>query len=50
MIEVLPACSTLAYVGTTGLFESAGFERVVKTASKSGGLTRWLMRRDLAPA
>jgi GNAT superfamily N-acetyltransferase len=42
--------SALAYVGTTGLFESAGFERVAETASKSSGLTRWLMRRDLAAA
>lgn len=40
--------SSLAYVGTTALFESAGFERVVETASKSGGKTRWLMRRSLA--
>ncbi|UWX98224.1 GNAT family N-acetyltransferase [Arthrobacter zhaoxinii] len=40
--------SSLAYVGTTGLFEAAGFERVVETASKSGGKTRWLMRRSLA--
>ncbi|MCQ1946554.1 GNAT family N-acetyltransferase [Arthrobacter sp. zg-Y1116] len=40
--------SSLAYVGTTALFEAAGFERVVETASKSGGKTRWLMRRRLA--
>ena len=40
--------SSLAYVGTTGLFEAAGFERVVQTASKSGGKARWLMRKFLS--
>ena len=40
--------SAFAYVGTTRLFESVGFERVVPTASKSGGRPRWLMRRSLA--
>lgn len=39
--------STFAYVGTTELFESAGFERVVATSSKSAGMTRWLMRLSL---
>jgi GNAT superfamily N-acetyltransferase len=39
--------STLAYVGTTSLFESAGFRRVQPTASTSGGATRWLMRLTL---
>ncbi|GIG41651.1 GNAT family N-acetyltransferase [Cellulomonas phragmiteti] len=39
--------SALAYVGTTGLFESAGFERVVATDSKSGGVSRWLLRMAL---
>lgn len=42
--------SALAYTGTTGLFESAGFERVVQTASTSGGRRRWLMRRNLEPS
>ncbi|SFS08908.1 L-amino acid N-acyltransferase YncA [Agrococcus baldri] len=37
----------LAYVGTTGLFASVGFERIVATDSKSAGLQRWLMRREL---
>lgn len=37
----------IAYVGTTELFESVGFERVVATGSKSAGMTRWLMRRNL---
>ena len=39
--------STLAFVGTTGMFESAGFERILETDSRSGGLPRWLMRLDL---
>ncbi|WP_231955469.1 GNAT family N-acetyltransferase [Occultella aeris] len=39
--------SAFAYVGTTALFEAAGFERVARTTSTSGGMTRWLMRRDL---
>ena len=39
--------SAFAYVGTTGLFESVGFERVVETSSKSGGKSRWLMRLAL---
>jgi GNAT superfamily N-acetyltransferase len=38
--------SSLAYVGTTRLFESA-FTRVTETRSKSGGVKRWLMRLDL---
>lgn len=42
--------SALAYVGTTELFESAGFERVVMTDSKSGKLPRWLMRMSLSDA
>lgn len=39
--------SAFAYVGTTELFESVGFERVLATSSKSAGMTRWLMRRTL---
>ncbi len=39
--------SAFAYVGTTDLFESMGFERVVETSSKSGSMTRWLMRLQL---
>lgn len=35
------------YVGTTRLFEAAGFERVVKTTGRSGGRPRWLVRREL---
>ncbi|QTX03853.1 GNAT family N-acetyltransferase [Agromyces archimandritae] len=38
---------TLAYMGTTELFESAGFERVLETDSHSAGLRRWLMRLPL---
>ena len=36
-----------AFVGTTSLFERAGFTRVAPTASTSGGLRRWVMRLDL---
>lgn len=38
--------STLTYVGTTSLFEAAGFSRAMPTSSKSGGAQRWLMRLD----
>jgi len=38
---------TLAYVGTTSLFEAAGFHRVQPTSGHSGGATRWLMRLEL---
>ena len=39
--------TTFAYVGTTGLFEAAGFRRVAPTNSRSAGLIRWIMRLDL---
>jgi GNAT superfamily N-acetyltransferase len=39
---------SFAYVGTTAMFERAGFHRVVQTSSRSAGRYRWLMRRDLA--
>ena len=39
---------TAAYVGTVGLFEAHGFERVMQTAGRSGGKRRWLVRRRLA--
>lgn len=39
--------SALAYVGTVSLFEAAGFERITATDSTSGGMTRWLMRKEL---
>jgi len=39
-----------AYVGTTSMFERAGFRRVVETASRSAGRPRWLMRLDLDDA
>jgi GNAT superfamily N-acetyltransferase len=35
------------YVGTTGLFERAGFERVQETTAHSGGRVRWVMRKQL---
>jgi len=34
--------------GTTSLFEAAGFRRVVRTGSVSGGAVRWLVRLDLS--
>lgn len=36
------------YVGTTRLFERAGFARVTETAAHSGGRVRWVMRKHLA--
>lgn len=39
--------SSFAYVGTTALFESAGFSKVVETTARSGGLLRWVMRKEL---
>lgn len=36
-----------AYVGTTTMFEDAGFERVIETNAHSGRLQRWLMRREV---
>ena len=38
---------TAAYVGTMGMFEDAGFRRVLETEARSARLPRWLMRRDL---
>ena len=35
------------YVGSTELFEKAGFERVVLTSSRIGGRDRWVMRKRL---
>jgi GNAT superfamily N-acetyltransferase len=35
------------YVGSTALFEKAGFERAVLTSSRIGGRDRWLMRKRL---
>jgi hypothetical protein len=35
------------YVGSTALFENAGFERSVLTTSRIGGRDRWLMRKRL---
>lgn len=39
--------SAFAYVGTTAMFERAGYVRVTETDSTSDGLTRWLMRKEL---
>jgi GNAT superfamily N-acetyltransferase len=41
---------TAAYVGTAGMFERAGFRRVVETDARSDHLPRWLMRLDLGRA
>ncbi|MGH8866720.1 MAG: GNAT family N-acetyltransferase [Actinomycetes bacterium] len=38
---------TMAYVGTRGLFERAGFAKAADTTSVSGGFPRVLMRLDL---
>jgi GNAT superfamily N-acetyltransferase len=35
------------YVGTTRLFESAGFAVVAETTGHSGGRDRWVVRREL---
>jgi GNAT superfamily N-acetyltransferase len=36
-----------AFVGTVGMFERAGFDRLAPTGATSGRLIRWHMRRDL---
>jgi len=38
---------TMAYVGTRGQFERAGFTKAADTTAVSGGFPRVLMRRDL---
>jgi GNAT superfamily N-acetyltransferase len=35
------------YVGTTAMFERAGFVRVIETNAHSGGRVRWVMRKKL---
>jgi ribosomal protein S18 acetylase RimI-like enzyme len=39
---------TAAYVGTIGMFERAGFRRVLETAARSDHRPRWLMRLELS--
>lgn len=39
---------TGAYVGTTGMFEQAGFDIVEPTSATSANLPRWVARRELA--
>jgi GNAT superfamily N-acetyltransferase len=39
--------TTMAYVGTRGVFERAGFVKAADTTSVSGGMPRVLMRLDL---
>lgn len=36
-----------AHVGTTSMFERAGFRRVAETGARSAGLARWVLRRTL---
>lgn len=36
-----------AFVGTTSLFEAAGFQKVRGTTARSGGLPRWIVRLNL---
>lgn len=40
---------TAAYVGTVGMFEAAGFRRVLETEARSDRRPRWLMRLELEP-
>ncbi|MFD2795581.1 GNAT family N-acetyltransferase [Promicromonospora vindobonensis] len=39
-----------AFVGTVGMFERAGFDRLAPTDSTSGRLTRWHLQREVTPA
>jgi GNAT superfamily N-acetyltransferase len=39
--------TAFAYVGSTAMFERAGFTRIVETAARSGGMPRWVMRCEL---
>jgi GNAT superfamily N-acetyltransferase len=38
--------SSFAYVGTTDMFERAGFQRVQETSARTGGRPRWVMRLE----
>jgi GNAT superfamily N-acetyltransferase len=40
--------STAAHVGTTALFEEAGFRRIQETRARADRRVRWLMRLDLS--
>lgn len=40
--------AAFAFVGTTSLFEAAGFQKVKETTARSGGLPRWIVRLDLS--
>lgn len=39
---------TMAFVGTRGMFERAGFDVIGRTDAKAGGLPRLIMRRNLS--
>jgi GNAT superfamily N-acetyltransferase len=45
--EAVRADVISAHVGSTRLFESAGFERAAPTTATKNGRTRWIMRREL---
>jgi GNAT superfamily N-acetyltransferase len=45
MEERIEAAS--AYVGTLSMFQREGFRPVIKTAARSAGLSRWLVRLEL---
>ncbi len=54
LLEAYPAeteggriSASLAYVGTTSMFERAGFQRIQETSSRTGGRARWVMRLEL---
>lgn len=38
--------SSFAYVGTTSMFERAGFRRIQQTAARTAGRPRWVMRLE----
>ena len=42
--------AAFSYTGFTGMFEQAGFRRIIETASHADRLPRWLMRLDLEPS
>jgi GNAT superfamily N-acetyltransferase len=41
--------TAFSYVGILSMFEREGFQRIVETSARSAGLSRWLVRLDLAP-
>jgi GNAT superfamily N-acetyltransferase len=39
--------AAFAFVGTTSLFEAAGFAKVEPSTARSAGMTRWIVRKEL---